>query len=146
MSFYPFNDHDVNDDDHCSDVLFGSVNIAVDEDENYDGVVFYIVDDDDDNVVLFGSVNIAAESSFYANDPCGLGVCLPDGASNVFFNAKYQMKPQMSFLMQNIPRICAIHVKVTTRYSLLTSMTTYYLIKNLGSDLVTLSLSVFSCD
>ena len=103
-------------------------------------------DDDDDNIVLFGSVNIAAESSFYANDPCGLGVCLPDGASNVFFNAKYQMKPQMSFLMQNIPRICAIHVKVTTRYSLLTSMTTYYLIKNLGSDLVTLSLSVFSCD
>ena len=42
------------------------------------------------NVVLFVSVNIAAESSFYANDPCGLGVCLADGTSNVFLNARYK--------------------------------------------------------
>lgn len=71
------------------------------EDDEDDG------DDDDCNVVLFGSVNIAAESSFYANDPCGLGVCLPDGASNVFFNAKYHED-------KRIYMNCAAHAKVTT--------------------------------
>ena len=60
-----------------------------DDDDDDDDVDDNDDNEDDDNVVLFGSVNIAVESSFYANDPCGLGVCLPDGASNVPFNAKY---------------------------------------------------------